>query len=78
MKTRDIAIELDRAFAAATRHALMNGAMIGDKVDTLYVIHTALNASHTSASGLEMRCSTKLWLEITRPSRSSRLKQQSK
>ena len=48
MKTRDIAIELDRAFAAATRHALMNGAMIGDKVDTLYVIHTALNASHTS------------------------------
>ena len=48
MKTRDIAIELDRAFAAATRHALMNDVMIGDKVDTLYVIHTALNASHTS------------------------------
>ena len=48
MKTRDIAIELDRAFAAATRHALMNGVMIGDKVDTLYVIRTALNASHTS------------------------------
>ena len=48
MKTRDIAIELDRAFAAATRHALMNDVMIGDKIDTLYVIHTALNASHTS------------------------------
>ena len=48
MKTRDIAIELDRAFAAATRHALMNGVMIGDRVDPLYVNHTALNASHTS------------------------------
>ena len=48
MKTRDIAIELDRAFAAATRHALMNGGMIGNKVDPLYVIHTALNALHTS------------------------------
>ena len=48
MKTRDIAIELDRAFAAATRYALMNGVMIGDRVDPLYVIHTALNASHTS------------------------------
>ena len=48
MKTRDIATELDRAFAAATRHALMNDVMIGDKVDPLYVIHKALNASHTS------------------------------
>ena len=26
----------------------MNNVMIGDKIDTLYIIHTALNASHTS------------------------------
>ena len=48
MKTRDIANELDRAFAAATRHALMNGVVINDMIDPLYVIHKALNASHTS------------------------------
>ena len=33
MKTRDIATELDRAFAAATRHALMNGVVINDRLD---------------------------------------------
>ena len=27
---------------------LRTGGMIGDKVDPLYVIHKALNASHTS------------------------------
>ena len=46
MKTRDIATELDRAFAAATRHALMNGVVISDMVDPLYATHKALNAKH--------------------------------
>ena len=48
MKQHDIATELDRAFAAATRHALMNGVKISDKVDPLYAIHKALNATHAS------------------------------
>ena len=48
MKQHDIATELDRAFAAATRHALMNGVVIGDMVDPLYAIHKALNAKHAS------------------------------
>ena len=43
MKTHDIATELDRAFAAATRHALMNGVVISDMIDPLYAIHKALN-----------------------------------
>ena len=46
MKTRDIATELDRAFAAATRHALMNGVVINDTIDPLYASHKALNAKH--------------------------------
>ena len=48
MKPHDIATELDRAFAAATRHALMNGVEISDMVDPLYAIHKALNAKHAS------------------------------
>ena len=48
MNTRDIATELDRAFAAATRHALMNDVMISDMVDPLSATHKALNAKHTS------------------------------
>ena len=46
MKTSDIATELDRAFAAATRNALMSGVVIGDMLDHLYAIHKALNAKH--------------------------------
>ena len=48
MKPHDIATELDRAFAAATRHALMNGVVISDMVDPLYAIHKSLNAKHAS------------------------------
>ena len=48
MKQHDIATELDRAFAAATRHALMNGVEISDMVDPLYAIHKALNTKHAS------------------------------
>ena len=48
MKTRDIATELDRAFAAATHNALMNGVVISDMVDPLHAIHKALNAKHAS------------------------------
>ena len=48
MKTRDIATELDRAFAAATRHALMNGVAVSDMLDPLYAIHKALKANHAS------------------------------
>ena len=48
MKQHDIAMELDRAFAAATRHALMNRVEISDMVDPLYAIHKALNTKHAS------------------------------
>ena len=39
MKPRDIATELGRAFAAATRNALMSGVVISDMVDPLHAIH---------------------------------------
>ena len=48
MKTRDMRTELDRAFAAVTRNALMSGVVIGDKLDPLYAIHKALKANHAS------------------------------
>ncbi len=48
MKSSNIATELDRAFAAATRHALMNGVVISDTIDPLYAIHKALKATHAS------------------------------
>ena len=48
MKTHDIATELDRAFAAATRAALMNGVVISEMVDPLHAIHKTLNAKHAS------------------------------
>ena len=48
MKTSDIATELDRAFTAATRHALMDGVEISDMVDPLYAIHNALKAKHAA------------------------------
>jgi hypothetical protein len=48
MKTRDIATELDRAFAAARVNALMGGVVIGDPVDPLRVIHKALKAAHAA------------------------------
>ena len=48
MKTGGIGSELDRAFAAATRHALMNGVEISDMVDPLYAIHKALKAKHAA------------------------------
>ena len=46
MKTHDIATELDRAFAAATRHALMDDVVISDMLNPLSAIHKALNAKH--------------------------------
>ena len=48
MKSSNIATELDRAFAAATRHALMNDVVISDTIDPLYAIHKALKANHAS------------------------------
>ena len=48
MKTRNIATELDRAFAAARRSTLMGSLAIGDRLDPLCAIHTALNAKHAS------------------------------
>jgi hypothetical protein len=48
VKSSNIATELDRAFAAATRHALMNDVAIGDRLDPLSAIHKALNANHAS------------------------------
>ena len=48
MKSSNIATELDRAFAAATRHALMNDVVISDMLDPLYATHKALNAKHVS------------------------------
>jgi len=48
MKTRDIATELDRAFAAARVNALMGGVQMGDTVDPLHAIHKALKAEHAA------------------------------
>ena len=48
MKSSNIATELDRAFAAATCHALMNDVVISDTIDPLYAIHKALKANHAS------------------------------
>ena len=48
MKSSNIATELDRAFAAATRHALMNDVVISDTIDPLHAIHKALKANHAS------------------------------
>ena len=48
MKSSNIATELDRAFAAATRHALMNGVVISNTIDPLYATHKALNGKHAS------------------------------
>ena len=48
VKAHDTATELDRAFAAATRHALMNGVAVSDMLDPLYAIHKALKANHAS------------------------------
>ena len=66
MKTRDIATELDRAFAAATRHALMIGVVIGDMVDPLYAIHKALNGKHASGELTDQQYAEKardlLWM----------------
>lgn len=43
MKTRNIATDLDRAFAAAKANALM-----GDTVAPLHAIHKALKAKHAA------------------------------
>ena len=48
MKSSNIATELDRAFAAATRHALMNDVVISDMLDPLYATHKVLNGKHAS------------------------------
>jgi len=48
MKTRDIATELDRTFAAARRSVLMGGLAIGDRLYPLSAIHKALNANHAT------------------------------
>ena len=48
MKTHAITTELDRAFAAATRHALMNDVVISNVLDPLSAIHKALKAKHAS------------------------------
>jgi hypothetical protein len=48
MKARDMATELDRAFAAAKVNALMGGVVMGDTVDPLHAIHKALKAKHAA------------------------------
>jgi hypothetical protein len=48
VKTRDIAAELDRAFAAARVTALMGGVAMDDPIDTLRIIHKALKAKHAA------------------------------
>jgi hypothetical protein len=48
VKSSNIATELDRAFAAATRHALMNDVVISDMLDPLYATRKALNGKHAS------------------------------
>ena len=66
MKTRDIATELDRTFAAARRSSLMGGLAIGDRLDPLCAIHTALNAKHASGELTDEQYSEKarelLWM----------------
>ena len=66
MKSSNIATELDRAFAAATRHALMNGVVISDMVDPLYAIHKALNGKHASGELTDQQYAEKarelLWM----------------
>jgi hypothetical protein len=48
MKTRAIAVELDRAFAAARVNALMVGMAMDDPIEPLRIIHKALKAKHAS------------------------------
>jgi uncharacterized membrane protein YcfT len=48
MKTRDIATELDRAFAAARVNALMGGVVMGDTIDPLHIIHKVVKANHAA------------------------------
>ena len=48
MKTRAIATELDRAFAAARVKGLMGGVVLCDTIAPLYAIHKALKATHSS------------------------------
>jgi hypothetical protein len=49
MKTRDIVIELDRAFAIARVNALMGGAdMGGATIEPLHIIHKALKAKYAA------------------------------
>ena len=66
MKTNTIATELDRAFAAATRHALMNDVAICNVLDPLSAIHKALNAKHASGELTEEQYTEKadelLWM----------------
>ena len=66
MKTHDIATELNRAFAAATRHALMNGVVISDMLDPLYATHKALNGKHASGELTDQQYAEKarelLWM----------------
>ena len=66
MKSSNIATELDRAFAAATRHALMDDVVISDMPDPLSAIHKALNAKHASGELSDEKYSEKdrelLWM----------------
>jgi len=48
MKTRAIATELDRAFAAARVKGRMGGVVLCDTFAPLYAIHKALKATHAS------------------------------
>ena len=48
MKTRDIVIELDRAFAAARVNELMGGVVMGDTIEPLHIIHKALKAKYAA------------------------------
>ena len=57
MKTRDIATELDRTFAAARANALLGGVAIG--IDPLYAIHKALKARHASGDLTDERYTEK-------------------
>jgi peptide subunit release factor 1 (eRF1) len=54
MKTRDIAAELDRAFAAAKVKALT-----GDTIDPLHAIHKALKAKHAAGELTDKRFADK-------------------
>jgi hypothetical protein len=48
MNARDIAADLDRAFAAAKVSALMGGVATDDTIDPLHVIHKVLKAKHAA------------------------------